>query len=179
MFSVTSSNKVLTTALSSNQVNNSLQFENIVGGNNQKWTISPIECKLYDSEVTRTSCSVNNTGYPSDGVVEYKIEDLVRFFALNILLDENKINNTIVANNTFNDLTRNAPSIWRINSLGNGTVVISSSVDVFSSKIKAGGLTYLTEPISTSDNVELKNKLLISSLDSIDVSRFYLYRLNF
>ena len=179
MFSVTSSNKVLTIALSSNQVNNSLQFENIVGGNNQKWTISPIECKLYDSEVTRTSCSVNNTGYPSDGVVEYKIEDLVRFFALNILLDENKINNTIVANNTFNDLTRNAPSIWRINSLGNGTVVISSSVDVFSSNVKAGGLTYLTEPISTSDNVELKNKLLISSLDSIDVSRFYLYRLNF
>ena len=76
-------------------------------------------------------------------------------------------------------MTRNAPSIWRINSLGNGTVVISSSVDVFSSNVKAGGLTYLTEPISTSDNVELKNKLLISSLDSIDVSRFYLYRLNF
>ena len=177
IFAVTSESKVLTTSLRSDQINNALKFENVVGGNNQKWSISPIDCKLYDNEATRQSCNMNNTGYPSTGTVEYKIEDLIRFYALNILLDENKVNNTIVANNTFNELTRNEPSIWKIDSLENGTIVISSSAQVFSSNIKAGGLTYFTN--ASRDYGEYANKLLIASKDSMDVSRFYLYRLNF
>lgn len=169
IFAVTSETKVLTTPLASDQSSNGITFSELNGGNNQTWEISPIACKLYDSSTAQEDCAKNNTGVPTKTPTEYKIEDLLRFNALTILNDENKVNNIIGADNNFNDLTRNPPTIWQIESLKNNTFKIKSSAVMFSSTLKADGLVY--------DSNE--NRLMIAQEGAKEYARFYLYRLNF
>lgn len=170
IFAVTSETKVLTTPLESDKASNGITFAELNGGNNQTWEISPIACKLYDSSDAQEDCAKNNTGVPTKPPTEYKIEDLLRFNALTILNDENKVNNIIGADNNFNDLTRNPPTIWQIISLKNNTFKIKSSAVMFSSTLKADGLVY--------DSSE-ENRLMIAQEGAKEYARFYLYRLNF
>ncbi len=170
IFAVTSETKVLTTPLESDKASNGITFTELNGGNNQTWEISPIACKLYDSSETQEDCAKNNTGVPTNTPTEYKIEDLLRFNALTILNDENKVNNIIGADNNFNDLTRNPPTIWQIISLKNNTFKIKSSAVMFSSTLKADGLVY---------DSSKENRLMIAQDNAKEYARFYLYRLNF
>lgn len=172
IFAVTSETKVLTTPLESDKASNGITFSELNGGNNQTWEINPIACKLYDSSVTQEDCARNNTGVPTPPAqTEYKIEDLLRFNALTILNDENKVNNIIGADNNFNDLTRNPPTIWQIISIKNNTFKIKSSAVMFSSTLKADGLVY--------DSNSERDRLMIAQDNAKEYARFYLYRLNF
>ena len=172
IFAVTSETKVLTTPLESDKASNGITFSELNGGNNQTWEINPIACKLYDSSVTQEDCTRNNTGVPTPPAqTEYKIEDLLRFNALTILNDENKVNNIIGADNNFNDLTRNPPTIWQIISIKNNTFKIKSSAVMFSSTLKADGLVY--------DSNSERDRLMIAQDNAKEYARFYLYRLNF
>lgn len=172
IFAVTSSNKVLVAAETEDQRGNALTFTPINGSNKQVWNIKPIDCKLYETKDDKDAC---NNGTLNADNQEYSIIDTVRFNALAIKNDENKVNNQINNEVAFNTYTRNSPQIWRIFSMNNGTYSIKSSAPKFNSTITSGGLMYNSNTSKGDEN----DSLMIATLESIDVARFYFYKLDY
>ena len=172
IFAVTSSNKVLVAAETEDQRGNALTFTPINGSNKQIWNIKPIDCKLYETSDDKKAC---NNGTLNADNQEYSIIDTVRFNALAIKNDENKVNNQINNEVAFNTYTRNSPQIWKIFSMNNGTYSIKSSAPKFNSTITSGGLMYNSNTAKGDEN----DSLMIATLESIDVARFYFYKLDY
>ncbi len=172
IFAVTSSNKVLVAAETEDQRGNALTFTPVNGSNKQVWNIKPIDCKLYETAADKDAC---NNGTLNADNQEYSITDTVRFNALAIKNDENKVNNQINNEVAFNTYTRNSPQIWRIFSMNNGTYAIKSSAPKFNSTITSGSLMYNSNTAKGDEN----DSLMIATLESIDVARFYFYKLDY
>ena len=158
IFPVTENSEVISTYTDNNSKGDQTKFAELSGENNQKWSITEIDCKLYNP-----GNDISNK--------EYRIEDLANFNALTINGDENKAGNKVYAISPFNDLSRNDPQIWKPASLKDGTFVINSAVDKFSANDEdaPGGLK------KDIDN----NGLIISKEDETDIARFYFYKLDF
>ena len=161
IFPVTENSEVISTYTDNNSKGDQTKFAELSGENNQKWSITEIDCKLYNK-----ACPGNDISNK-----EYRIEDLANFNALTINGDENKAGNKVYAISPFNDLSRNDPQIWKPASLKDGTFVINSAVDKFSANDEdaPGGLK------KDIDN----NGLIISKEDETDIARFYFYKLDF
>lgn len=161
IFPVTENSEVISTYTDNNSKADQIKFAELSGENNQKWSITEIDCKLYNK-----ACPGNDISNK-----EYRIEDLANFNALTINGDENKAGNKVYAISPFNDLSRNDPQIWKPASLKDGTFVINSAVDKFSANDEdaPGGLK------KDIDN----NGLIISKEDETDIARFYFYKLDF
>lgn len=172
IFAVTSSNKVLAAAETEDQRGNALTFTPVSGSNKQVWNIKPIDCKLYETAADKNACNNGTLNFDDQ---EYSITDTVRFNALAIKNDENKVNNQINNEVAFNTYTRNSPQIWRIFSMNNGTYSIKSSAPKFNSTITSGGLMYNSNTSKGDEN----DSLMIATLESIDVARFYFYKLDY
>ena len=70
---------------------------------------------------------------------EYKIVELARFRALNIMATENKERDRIAAANEFNANGRNATQIWKIESAGGkGTYTIETANEDFTTARDTG-----------------------------------------
>ena len=162
IFPVTENSEVISTYTDNNSKGDQTKFAELSGENNQKWSITEIDCKLYKNK----ACPGNDISNK-----EYRIEDLANFNALTINGDENKAGNKVYAISPFNDLSRNDPQIWKPASLKDGTFVINSAVDKFSANDEdaPGGLK------KDIDN----NGLIISKEDETDIARFYFYKLDF
>lgn len=162
IFPVTENSEVISTYTDNNSKGDQTKFAELSGENNQKWSITEIDCKLYKNK----ACPGNDISNK-----EYRIEDLANFNALTINGDENKAGNKVYAISPFNDLSRNDPQIWKLASLKDGTFVINSAVDKFSANDEdaPGGLK------KDIDN----NGLIISKEDETDIARFYFYKLDF
>lgn len=158
IFPVTENSEVISTYTDNNSKGDQTKFAELSGENNQKWSITEIDCKLY-----KKGNDISNK--------EYRIEDLANFNALTINGDENKAGNKVYAISPFNDLSRNDPQIWKPASLKDGTFAINSAVDKFSANDEdaPGGLK------KDIDN----NGLIISKEDETDIARFYFYKLDF
>ena len=158
IFPVTENSEVISTYTDNNSKGDQTKFAELSGENNQKWSITEIDCKLYNP-----GNDISNK--------EYRIEDLANFNALTINGDENKAGNKVYAISPFNDLSRNDPQIWKPASLKDGTFVINSAVDKFSANDEdaPGGL-----------KIDMGNNgLIISKEDETDIARFYFYKLDF
>lgn len=128
---VLTENKALSAQADSDNKHNPIKIEYINGYKRQKWSIQ----RIVESKV------VNDNYNPNDpNTYEYRIIDLARFRALNILKDENRLNNEIGAALEFNNKRRNAPQIWKINPMGNGTYTISTIVPRFSALQNTGNV---------------------------------------
>ena len=102
---VLSENKAFTASAKSDEEQQAITVDYLNGLKTQKWSVELLE-DPYISPVAAQS----PRGY------EYKIVELARFRALNIMATENKERNRIAAANEFNANGRNATQIWKIES---------------------------------------------------------------
>jgi len=121
---VLAENKAFTAHESAEYDANPISIQYINGYKRQNWSIERIK----DPKI--------NPG----GAQEYKIIELARFKSLSIYKDENKVFNTVRANDAFNELSRNDIEIWKINPIGDGTYQINTVAQVFDSGTPTGNL---------------------------------------
>ena len=121
---VLAENKAFTAHVSAEYDSNPISVQYINGYKRQSWSVELIK----DSKIN-----------PS-GNKEYKIIELARFKSLSIYKDENKVFNTVRANDAFNELSRNEIEIWRIQPVGDGTYQIMTVAQVFDTGNPTGNL---------------------------------------
>lgn len=125
---VLSENKAFTASAKSDEEQQAITVDYLNGLKTQKWSVELLE-DPYISPVAAQS----PRGY------EYKIVELARFRALNIMATENKERNRIAAANEFNANGRNATQIWKIESAGgNGTYTIETANEDFTTARDTG-----------------------------------------
>ena len=132
--------------------NIAIKIDYLQGEPRQKWTIEKIE----------------------GGVNEYKIIELARYKALEILQDENKLFNQISANTSFNNYARNEPQIWRIDSMQDGTYTISSVMPKFNQSQDTGNII----PQTSNKRPDDKDYLIIG-INNKQTARFKLIPLDY
>ena len=149
---ITSENKVVTAKQDATLDNNGIQIDYLQGNARQKWTIEVID-------------RANN---------EFKIIELSRYKALEILQDENKLGNLISANTSFNNYARNEPQIWKIESMGDGTYTISTVMSKYNQSQDTGNII----PQTSSTNTDHKDYLIIG-INNKKTARFKLIPLDY
>lgn len=149
---ITSENKVVTANKDVTKDNIAIKIDYLQGEPRQKWTIEKIE----------------------GGVNEYKIIELARYKALEILQDENKLFNQISANTSFNNYARNEPQIWRIDSMQDGTYTISSVMPKFNQSQDTGNIIP-----QTSNKRPADKDYLIIGINNRQTARFKLIPLDY
>ncbi len=105
---VLSENKAMTAKESSETDSNAITIERINGLKTQRWAIE----LLSNSDPT---------------IKEYKIIELARNKALNIMEDENLPHNRLAASSYFNSYRTSRPQIWKVTPAGNGTYYITTA----------------------------------------------------
>lgn len=162
---------------------NQLKIEGLTGESRQKWAIDLISYPVSQDP------GQDKTNFPNivneSGKREYRIMELTRYKALNIYYDENYKMNFVSASETFNSLSRNAPQIWNIFPLNDGTYAIKTVVPSFTLFEKSGFL--FAKPGGVGPNNI--NDVMIGLVDNNDlndgetmptqVERFILYSLDF
>ena len=144
---VLSENEVLTAHATSGTDTNAIQSEYISGYKRQKWSIQLItNPKLYDSNTNAYDPNNENT-------FEYRITELARFNALNILNQENLAGNDVGAVNPFNTHARVDDQIWKVKYMGNGTYTISSARPRARAAVPSGNIYPNNKP--TQDGAKL------------------------
>ena len=131
---VLSENMVVSAKESSNETAGPIGIDYIQGLERQKWSIELI-----------TDSKIKNVGSGN----EYKIVELLHNKALSIYEDENIPRNSISANRTFNNASRNEPQIWKINPVGNGTYTISTAVPSADGTNTSGSIFPLRNSLGT------------------------------
>ena len=149
---ITSENKVISANKDVTKDNIAIKIDYLQGEPRQKWTIEKIE----------------------GGVNEYKIIELARYKALEILQDENKLFNQISANTSFNNYARNEPQIWRIDSMQDGTYTISSVMPKFNQSQDTGNII----PQTSNKRPDDKDYLIIG-INNKQTARFKLIPLDY
>ena len=130
---VLSENKVFTAQLDSNEEQNPIKLEYVNGYKRQKWSIELVtKASLYDP--SHPYVAGNQSTY------EYKIVELARFRAMDIKDTENKERNPISATREFNSVGRNDVQMWKITAIGDGTYVIKTAKERFTSSADTGNI---------------------------------------
>lgn len=125
---VLSENKAFTASEKSDEEQQAITVDYLNGLKTQKWSI-----ELLDDSYISPVAAQSPRGY------EYKIVELARFRALNIMATENKEKNRIAAANEFNANGRNATQIWKIESAGgNWTYTIETANEDFTTARDTG-----------------------------------------
>ena len=118
---VLNENEVFTAQSSSDNEHNAIKIDYIGGYKRQKWQIQlNTNPKLYG-----TGSGAYVASNPA--TYEYRILELGRFRAMDILKDENIEKNEIGATNPFNINRRNVTQIWKVIPVGNGTFIIKTA----------------------------------------------------
>ena len=160
---VLAENKVLTAPANAADSKNSIVLDRINGQKRQIWSIEKI-----------TNPNINPTNGP-----EYKIVELSRYKALAITHDENMMENTVSAQEKFNNNARNEPQIWKIRPMGNGTYTISTVMPVYDTDNPSGYLV----PQTNADASDEYNQIVIgkdyNSSPPITTERFKLIALEY
>ena len=160
---VLAENKVLTAPAKATDSKNSIVLDRINGQKRQIWSIEKI-----------TNPNINPTNGP-----EYKIVELSRYKALAITHDENMMENTVSAQEKFNNNARNEPQIWKIRPMGNGTYTISTVMPVYDTDNPSGYLV----PQTNADASDEYNQIVIGKdyqqTEPITTERFKLIALEY
>ena len=178
---VVTENMLVSAVASSIDDANQLKIEYFTGESRQKWSIDLINDP--NAGVNYFDHVVNATGRK-----EYRLTELTRFKSLNIYYDENYKMNFVSASETFNSLSRNAPQIWNIFPMSDGTYAIKTSVPSFTVQEKSGFL--FAKPNGDSNNnlndvmIGLATEYNNASVNDknttpTSIERFYLYSLDF
>ena len=164
---VLSENKVMS-AIDEQEANvNPIIIDYLQGKKVQKWSIE---------KITNTNVS------PTEKQPEYKIVELSGYKALAIQLDENILNHAISATDKFNRYARNEPQIWKIESVGNGTYLITTVVKVFDSSKQTGNILPQTNfliPDGHAGESGNKNPQIIIGKRNINTQRFKLIAIDY
>lgn len=150
---VLSENKCLT--ISETQNNYSVLADFISGSKRQIWSINKLDEKLKDDSNT--------------SIREFTIAESNSHKVLSINEQQNMIGNNIIAT-SFNQITRDETSIWKIEPVGNGTYIISTSEHSVSK----------TNPyFGTNIVYDSKNNKFIIGKNNINTTRVKLIALNY
>lgn len=160
---VLSENKVVSAPISAKTSSSPVTMDYLKGDKIQKWSIELI---------TNTKVS---TGYKANDpkTYEYKIVDLARFYALEIISDENMERNKLAAATAFNSKRRNDPQIWKITPIKNGTYTITTSVSRFQDSLKTGNI------LPQFDSAISDANLVIIGVNNSDGERFKLISVDY
>lgn len=160
---VLSENKVVSAPISAKTSSSPVTMDYLKGDKIQKWSIELI---------TNTKVS---TGYKEADpkTYEYKIVDLARFYALEIINDENMERNKLAAATAFNSKRRNDPQIWKITPIKNGTYIITTSVSRFQDSLKTGNI------LPQFDSAISDSNLVIIGVNNSDGERFKLISVDY
>lgn len=111
LMSVLSENQVISATSNTEQLSNTLVLEPMQSAKRQRWTIEAIK---------------NEDGTPTG---EYKLYESARYYAFQILEDENKLGNRISADTIFNKHAKDETQWWDIIPVGNGTYIINTKIN--------------------------------------------------
>ena len=111
IMSVLSENQVISATSNTEQLSNTLVLEPMQSAKRQRWTIEAI--KNEDGTLTG----------------EYKLYESARYYAFQILEDENKLGNRISADTIFNKHAKDETQWWDIIPVGNGTYIINTKIN--------------------------------------------------
>lgn len=160
---VLAENKVITAQPTIETDSNPLSINYLSGSKRQVWSIEKVDEKVRNSDQ------------------EYKLVESIRFKALSIYMDENKLGNQVCAAAEFNRDARNEISIWKLVSLGNGTYRIETVTPMFDESVPTGNLcpkTYIKNEDPSAPDAS-KDMLLISPNKAPnDTQRFKLIALD-
>ena len=130
---VLSETSVLTAPEKPEEDVNALEIEPFMSYKRQKWSIELVtKASLYDP--SHPYVAGNQSTY------EYKIVELARFRAMDIKDTENKERNSIAATREFNSVGRNDVQMWKITAIGDGTYVIKTAKERFTSSADTGNI---------------------------------------
>ena len=130
----------------------------LTGLKRQKWSIELITNPKVKQKVTTP---------------EYKIVELARFKALDITLGQNAARNALSATESFNELSRNIPQIWKINAVGDGTYTITTPVTAYDPKLTTGNI------FAQMDSGENYYKKVIIGVNNNTTERFKLISVDY
>ena len=130
IMSVLSENKALTAQPDADASHQPIMMSYISGNKTQKWSVELIT----NTRISKDYVAGNTSTY------EYKILELARFRALNILADDNAEKAEIGAAIEFNNTGRNDIAIWTVIPMGDGTYVIKTVRNVFKSGVDTGNI---------------------------------------